>query len=593
MLHIFKMRKTTKLTIKFYIKHLKKMKGLVVLTIVSIILGVVAGMVTPFLYKTLIDMMAGAEPAQAIASDLIKVLLFILAADVLHSLLWRVAIYVISYIEPLIMSQILNDCFKSLHKHSYKFFTNNFSGSLVKKISRMSRAFEGLADNFFFEFLPTFLYAVIAVAVLFYLNVILGTILLIWVIVFILLNYYLSIYKLEKYDLKRVDADTKVTGALADTITNNMNIKLFSSRKYEGLQFEKVTEYWFNKTKKSWFFSSHIEFMQAILMIALNFIIIYFAINLWLDGLLSVGDFALIQMYLIDLFSQLWSFGRVIRMTYDELADADEMMEILNTPIEIKDLKSSKPIDVRHGKIEFKKVNFSYEGKYGVIKNLSLKINPSEKIALIGHSGCGKSTIMNLLLRLFDINNGKILIDGQDISKVTQDSLREQITLVPQNPILFHRSLIENIRYGRPDATDEEVFAASKMAHCHEFVSKLPKGYKTHVGERGVKLSGGERQRVAIARAILSNNRILILDEATSNLDSESEKLIQDALKNLMQNKTTLVIAHRLSTIVSMDRILVLNNGEIVEDGSHNVLIQDEDSLYKKLWDLQVGGYLE
>ncbi|OGJ43526.1 hypothetical protein A3J23_04225 [Candidatus Peregrinibacteria bacterium RIFCSPLOWO2_02_FULL_48_14] len=260
--------------------------------------------------------------------------------------------------------------------------------------------------------------------------------------------------------------------------------------------------------------------------------------------------------------------------------------------------------------MEFEKVSFSYmeslhngfsvarprrvteEDESSVLRHFSFHVKPGERVAFIGPSGGGKTTIVKLLLRLFDVDKGRILIDGQDISKVTQDSLRVQIALVPQDPVLFHRSLMENIRYGRLDASNEEVVAAAKLAHADEFIRRFPKGYETHVGERGVKLSGGERQRVAIARALLANTRILILDEATSSLDSESEKLIKDALKVLMRGKTVFVIAHRLSTIIDMDRILVLEKGRIVEEGSHADLVGKEGGLYKKLWDLQVGGYL-
>jgi ATP-binding cassette subfamily B protein len=268
---------------------------------------------------------------------------------------------------------------------------------------------------------------------------------------------------------------------------------------------------------------------------------------------------------------------------------------ILDEEHEVKDSLGAKNLKINAGKVEFDKVSFSYNKakEESVIKNLSFKVKPGEKVALIGPSGGGKSTLTKLILRLFDIKKGSILIDGQDISKVTQDSLRRQIALVPQDPILFHRTLRENIRYANQHVSDEELIAASKMAHCHEFIKKLPHGYDTHVGERGIKLSGGQRQRVAIARAILSQAKILILDEATSSLDSESEKLIQDALKNLIKNKTTFIIAHRLSTIMNVDRIFVLENGRIIEEGTHADLVSKESGLYKKLWNLQVGGYLE
>jgi len=589
------MKSLTKKTIRFYLRHLKKLKWLAVFTTATIVLAVLTTLAMPFLYKELINTLAEATVRELAVPSLIKILIFIVSLDFFSSLCWRGALYSISYLEAKTMSGILDECFEHLHKHSYNFFNDNFAGSLVKKINRMARAFEDLADNFFFEFLTNTIRIIVSVAVLFYLSTILGVTLLAWILIFIVANYYLSLYKMRKYDMKRIKADTKVTGVLADTITNNMNIKLFSTSAYETKEFKKVTGNWFTTAKNAWFFSNHMELVQAFFMIGLNFLIFYFAIGLWRDGVLTVGDFALIQIYLLDLFMHLWNFGRIIRRAYERMADASEMTEILNTPVEVKDKRGAKLISIRHGKVEFKNVNFSYDGNKddGVLNDLSFKINPSEKIALIGPSGGGKSTIMKLLLRLFDVSDGQILIDGQDVAKVTQDSLRSQLSLVPQDPILFHRTLFENIGYGCLDASEEEVVAAAKMAHCHEFISQFPEGYGTYVGERGVKLSGGERQRVAIARAILSNTKILLLDEATSNLDSESEKMIQDALKNLMKNKTTFVVAHRLSTIVSMDKILVLDKGKIVESGSHKTLIRNEDSLYKKLWDIQVGGYLE
>jgi len=328
-------------------------------------------------------------------------------------------------------------------------------------------------------------------------------------------------------------------------------------------------------------------------MVGLEFIIIYLAIKLWVAGTIQTGDFFIIQAYLLETFHQLWNFGRVIRDIYERLADAEEMILILNQPIEINDNSKAKKLKVTQGEIEFQNVSFSYNKNRKIINDLSFKIKPSEKIAIIGPSGGGKSTIIKLILRLFDIKSGQILIDNQNIQLVTQNSLRSQITLVPQDPILFHRTLFENIQYGNLKASKQEVLAAAKLAYCNEFIEKFPKKYETLVGERGVKLSGGERQRIAIARAILANSPILILDEATSSLDSESEHLIQKALKNLLKNKTSIIIAHRLSTIQEADRILVVKNGQIIEQGSHAEIIQKENGTYKKLWNLQVGGYLK
>jgi ATP-binding cassette subfamily B protein len=321
-------------------------------------------------------------------------------------------------------------------------------------------------------------------------------------------------------------------------------------------------------------------------------VLLYGAVHYWHEGLLTIGDFILIQSYLLTTINQLNGINYQIRNFYDALTDAGEMVAIMKTEHEIKDVENAPELAVSAGTILFDDVNFGFQKvEKGVLTNFNLLIPGSQKVALVGPSGAGKSTITKLLLRFFDVKSGSIQIDGQNIAKVTQASLRNAIAFVPQEPILFHRSLLDNIRYGRRDASEEEVIAAAKEAHCHEFISRLPEGYQTFVGERGIKLSGGERQRVAIARAILKNAPILVLDEATSSLDSESEALIQDALQTLMQGKTVIVIAHRLSTIMKMDRIIVLENGVIVADGTHLELVR-QPGLYQKLWSIQAGGFI-
>ena len=308
--------------------------------------------------------------------------------------------------------------------------------------------------------------------------------------------------------------------------------------------------------------------------------------------MLTVGDFVLIQAYLLTTFDRLISINRELRRFFDAFADSSEMAYILELPHGVQDARGARPLIVSEGAIAFTKVRFGFHPGKLVLSDFNLSIAGGERVALVGPSGAGKSTVTKLLLRFFDIGEGSIAIDGQDISKVTQKSLRDAVSFVPQEPILFHRSLMENIRYGKRDATDDEVIAAAKKAHCHEFISGLPEGYGTYVGERGVKLSGGERQRVAIARAILKNSPILILDEATSSLDSESEAFIQDALEVLMKDKTVVVIAHRLSTIMKMDRIVVVEGGRVVADGSHKELLEG-GGLYHKLWSIQAGGFID
>ena len=326
-------------------------------------------------------------------------------------------------------------------------------------------------------------------------------------------------------------------------------------------------------------------------MLTIEFIIFWIAIGDWKLGLIGLPVIVLIQSYLLRLTESLWDFASITKAYYEAFSDAQEMAIILNTPYGVED-KVTKSLDKIKGEVIFENVTYIYDqNNTKVFDNFSLTIPAGQKISIVGTSGAGKSTFVNLLMRLFNLTTGKILIDNIDISTISQKNLREQIAFVPQDPALFHRTLMENIRYGKRDATDEEVREASHLANCDKFIDKLPLGYNTYVGERGIKLSGGERQRVAIARAILKDAPILILDEATSALDSESELLIQDALHNLIKNKTTIVIAHRLSTIRAMDRIIVIENGKIIEDDNHNQLVGKEGGIYKKLWDIQSGGF--
>jgi ABC-type multidrug transport system fused ATPase/permease subunit len=332
--------------------------------------------------------------------------------------------------------------------------------------------------------------------------------------------------------------------------------------------------------------------IQGLLAIAIEIAVLVGSVFLWKQGLLTVGDFVLIQVYILALIDRVWGIGNSMRRLFSAFADANEMIEIFDTPHSVKNAPGAGVLEVQKGEIVMKDVAFGFSQERIILSDFNLTIYAGEKIALVGPSGAGKSTVTKLLLRMYDVTSGSIRVDGQDIASVTQESLRENISFVPQEPILFHRSLRDNIRYGRPDATDEEVIDAAKKAHCHEFIAGLTEGYETHVGERGVKLSGGERQRVAIARAILKNAPILILDEATSALDSESEALIQDALRVLMKGKTVIVIAHRLSTIMTMDRIVVTEGGKIAAEGTHDELVNHQGGLYQKLWSIQAGGFL-
>jgi len=586
------MKQNTKRTFQFYWQEARQYPWAMLVMLIGIVVTSVLSLTPPYFYKRFFDYLTTGGNSATIAPLLITVLLIILGLHGLDWIFWRILSFTVAYFEVRVMFNLGNRCFDYLQAHSYHFFNNNFTGSLVKKVNRFVRAFEDITDKIYFDLLSLILRIIMIFGVLFWMRPLLGYIMLVWTLLFMGFNYWFSIYKLP-YDIVRAEADSRVSGALADAIVNNVNIKLFSALRFESERFRGINGDWFKKNIRSWNLSQVMEAVQTLLMILFEFVVFYYAVQFWKEGYLTVGDFVWIQAYIIDLFFKLFNFGRTVRVLYERLADAEEMTVVLDQPHEVQDILGAGILEVNQGKIEFKNVSFSYPQGSDVMQDLSLEVKPGEKVALIGPSGGGKTTITKLLLRLFDIQGGGIWIDGQNIAQVTQDSLRQAISFVPQDPILFHRTLMENIRYGRRNASDEEVMAAAKLAQCHEFITHFPQQYETYVGERGVKLSGGERQRVAIARAILANAPLLILDEATSSLDSESEMLIQAALANLMKQKTTIVIAHRLSTIMKMDRIVVIQDGQIVEQGSHADLLSEKTSLYKRLWDLQVGGYVD
>ncbi len=586
------MQHKTQRIIGFFWSHLRKYRTLVWISMLAMMFQVGIGLFHPYLYKLFFDTLAKGLGFDPLGKRLLYLIITIAIFHLIRNFFRRAEDWLNMPLYTKVMTDMGAQTFDTLHRHSYSFFTNQFAGSLVKKANRLITAFEFIAEKFCYELAPLALTVSVTFVVLLVLHPWIGIAMGAWTVLFMIFSTKFSLYK-WKFDLERSEADTALSATLSDTVANNVNLKLFANLPYENRRYGALWEHWGATYRKSWMLGFILDTVQGIFMILLEFVVFYFAIQAWRKGLLTIGDFIWIQTYLIQLFMSLWGVGRTIRTILSRMADADEMITILDTPFEVQDAPKAKSLRVTDGKIEFRSTSFAYKKGNEVVHNFNLTIKPGEKVALIGPSGGGKSTITRLLLRFYDPQKGQVLIDGQDIRKVTQDSLRKSIGYVPQDPILFHRSLMENIRYGNLQASDDAVIAAAKLAHCHEFIQRFPQKYNTFVGERGVKLSGGERQRVAIARAILANTPILILDEATSSLDSESESLIQQALENLIQQKTCLVIAHRLSTIMQMDRIVVLQEGVIVELGTHADLLAKKESLYKRLWDLQVGGYIK
>lgn len=580
--------------IKTYIwPHIKKHS--VLFYSVFLLFGVrvlTENIIRPIFFKRIIDTFSDLYTDKfLLAPKLFQLFLIILFINLFLLVLARFGKFLMFKFEINVIKKLRDFTFKKITNNSQSFFNNTFSGSLVTKSRRFVGSFEQMFDILVYDFYASLIICTGIFIVVFNQSPKIGLIFLAFFFVYLFVILFFIRFKI-KYDLAEAKADSRIGGRLADVFGNILAVKIFSARKNEIVSFDEVTNDAANKSKKSWFFALKIELIQSVLVFSTNSAILYYMINLWLDNKISTGTVVLVQTYMVIVFEKLWNMSNSFMRFMKALADMQEVFDILNSVPDILDPEKPEKLKMDKGHLVFKDVNFVYKSGQEVLNNFNLDINPGERIGVVGHSGAGKSTITNLILRFMDVTGGAITVDGQDIRNVTQDDLRTRISYVPQESILFHRTIRENIAYGKPDATIEEIEEVAKKAYAHEFISKLPHTYETYVGERGVKLSGGERQRVAIARAMIKDSPILILDEATSALDSISEKYIQDALNELMKGKTTIVIAHRLSTIQKMDRIIVLEDGKIVEDGNHQELLAKEGN-YADLWNHQVGGFIE
>ena len=564
---------------------------MILLSILGRLIVTVVWITLPIYQTKLVDIVAmvGVERVELVAM-LIRILLIIIALDVINLIARRMIWFPMIKYENDATKDIYEECFQYMHKHSYRFFTDNLSGSLVRKISKLAGSYENVVDMFVFQILNILLSIPMTCIIVMRQSTKIWFMFLAFILVYSALQVlFFNITK--KYEIKANEENSKATWELSDSIINNFNVSIFASLPYEFKRFSDTLTWWLKIKKKQWTISEWTYCISWFVTWAFAILSIYFAIKARWLWLVPASIILLVQMYVMKISEQLSNVRYILRSMSRALWESTEMLEILNTPHEIQD-HTNKKLKIQSGKIDFEWVDFGYADWNKIFDKLNLSIKPGEKVAIVWASGSGKTTLTKLLFRFFDIQWWKILVDGQDISQVTQDSLRWSLSMVPQDPVLFHRTIKENIAYWRPGATDEEIIAAAKMAKCHEFISNLKDWYESFVWERWIKLSGWERQRIAIARAILENKRILVMDEATSSLDSESEKYIQDAMDEVMKNKTCIVIAHRLSTIVKMDRIIVMDQWKIVEKWSHNVLIKNEKWIYHKLWSIQSGWFL-
>lgn len=492
-----------------------------------------------------------------------------------------------------IMQAMVEEAFYRVQRFSTDYHASTFAGSTVRSITRGLWAYDTLADTLILGFLPAIVVLTISLGLLSFHWGAMGAVVGVGVALYLSVAIGFTITYITPAAQRSNAQDSRLGGALADSITSNPVVKSFAAEDREDARMSLVVGQWRDLVNVTWRRYNVTGALQSGLSVLMQAGILSLGVWLWSQGRASPGDVA----YVLTTFTLIQGYLREaanhFRNLQKSVADLEDVSTISRQPLGVADRAGSGDLIVTEGRVEFHHVAFGYPSKARPLyKDLSLIIQPGERIGLVGASGSGKSTFVKVLQRLYDIDGGQILIDGQDIASVTQASLRRAISVVPQDPALFHRTLAENIAYGSPGATMDAIIDAAKNAHAHDFIMSLPDGYNALVGERGIKLSGGERQRIALARAVLCDSPILILDEATSSLDSVSEHLLQDAVDRATRGRTTIIIAHRLSTVQRMDRIVLFDNGQIVEQGRHDQLLAQTEGLYRRLFETQVLGLI-
>lgn len=540
--------------------------------------------IQPYLVKNLIDTVSGnAHHNIWIICSMYSIV------QCIPIVAWSLSDYCNRFLNSDLRMDIAEFFMKNLYGYSYTFFQNQLSGGLNSKINDAAQLIPGLIWTMI-QFIRFIVLLSISIGFLWSVQPVFGFSIVVWVFLFLSINFFCT-DKIKILVKTYAEEKSKVFGAIADYLINIFSVKTFVTKDFEIENFQKSRRSFVTTLARQNRYFMNFYILQGTGASFYDIGTIVLLLLNYQKGLVTPGDFALVITLNFSVMNRLFELSHMFRNFTTDWGSVDQALEIFAEPPQVQDKPGAKTLLLTQGKICFDKIGFQYKDNSPLFEDVSFSIDPGNKIGLVGYSGGGKTTLVNLLLRLYDVQQGNITIDGQDIREVTQDSLRQQIGLIPQNPSLFHRTIGENIRYGRTDATDIEVQQAAKQAGASGFIEELPQGYDSLVGERGVKLSGGQIQRIAIARVFLKNPPILILDEATSALDSLTESDIQERLWELMQGKTVIVIAHRLSTLLQMDRIIVLKQGNIIQQGAHKDLL-NQAGLYKTLWNAQVGGFL-
>jgi ATP-binding cassette, subfamily B, bacterial len=477
-----------------------------------------------------------------------------------------------------------------LQHHSHRFLSNDFAGALAHKISETSMGYSQTIWTLIFDFYPMVIVFSVAIFMLGQAHRGLATFVCIWAVCFVCLSFWLAT-RTRPFAVAASAARSETTGRVVDAVTNLTSTRLFARLDYEREYLDGQLKKEMKAVRRSNSYSERVRWFQYSAAAVLKIGVLYYALQLWGRGEITVAEFVVASTTTLLIINEARNLSRRFLEFFEYIGNVANGVHTLVKSHEVIDTLGAQPMPISHGRIEFRDVSFGYTPEQLIFQHLDVTIPAGQRVGLVGFSGSGKSTFVSLILRLYDPQGGKILIDGHDIREMTQNSLHSQLSLIPQDPNLFHRTLMENIRYGRLEATDEEVVDAARKAHADGFIRGIKGQYSSLVGERGVKLSGGQRQRIAIARVVVKNAPILILDEATSSLDSITEQAIQETLNEVMQGKTVIVVAHRLSTIAHLDRILVFDQGRIVEDGTHDELLALGGS-YHRLWSRQAGGFV-
>ncbi|WP_029352013.1 ABC transporter ATP-binding protein [Bosea sp. 117] len=574
--------------LSFTARHWARRKGLAGAIALATCLATLTEVFVPLFAGRLVDALA-AGPGQAraaVEAFAVMAALGLVMVGLRHLAWWGVVPLTLG-----IMADVAQDTFRRVQRLSTDWHANSFAGSTVRKITRGMWAIDTLNDVLLLALLPSVV-------------VLLGTVLLLglhWPLMGLVMAVgslaygALTVSLATRYVAPAARLsnawDTRMGGLLSDALGANAVVKAFGAEHREDARLSRLVGRWSRRTARTWMRSTWSSTAQFALLWAMRTAVTGTALWLWWQGRATPGDVTYVLTTYFVVHGYLRDIGQHVHQLQRSVNEMEEMVHLYDAPYGVPDLPRARPLPIRAGEVRFEHVGFHY-GAHALplYRDLNVTIAPGERVGLVGHSGSGKTTFVKLIQRLYDVTEGRVTIDGHDVREATQASLRGQIAIVQQEPILFHRTLAENIAYARPGASEEEIVQAAKLANAHDFIMRLPRGYQTLVGERGVKLSGGERQRVALARAFLADAPILILDEATSSLDSESEALIQEAMGRLMAGRTALVIAHRLSTVRALDRILVFDQGRIVEDGDHESLLANPHGQYRRLFDRQSGA---